>query len=230
MYGKTPVLTGVTFDIGAGEAVGLVGTSGAGKSTIARCLAGQEHPTRGTIAFDGTPIRRTPRHAVQIVFQDPRTSLNPRWTVRRCLREPAHNFRLPEPGGDLLTQVGLDPALLDRYPHELSTGQCQRVCIARALVPDPRLLVLDEPLSALDLPAQAQILDLLRAIRHDRGLAYLFISHDITVVTALCDRVLVLDGGRVIEHAQAADLLTRPQHPHTRQLIADTPRLRYPLG
>nr|WP_205861479.1 ABC transporter ATP-binding protein [Planosporangium flavigriseum] len=225
-YGRTPVLSDVAFTVGDGEAVGLVGSSGAGKTTIARCVVGQERPRAGSITYDGVPVGRSRRH-VQMVFQDPRSSLNPRWTVRRSLREPARNFGLPAPGADLVTQVGLDPALLDRYPHELSTGQCQRICIARALVTGPRLLVLDEPLSALDLPLQAQILDLLDELRRERGLSYLFVSHDIMVVAALCDRVVVLQNGRVVEEAAATDLLTRPQHPHTRELVADTPRLRY---
>jgi len=241
-YGRMTVLDDVGFEVGAGEAVGLIGASGAGKTTVARCVLGQETPTRGEISWDGTPVRRSLwrtrtervwRRHVQTVFQDPRSSLNPRWTVARSLMEPMRNF---QPGRNerwrresakaLLEQVGLDSSHLRRYPHELSTGQCQRVCIARALAPEPRLLVLDEPLSALDLPIQAQIIGLLKGIAGQRELSYLFISHDIVAVAELCRRVLVLERGRIVEEAGVRDLLTRPAHPHTRALVADTPVLR----
>jgi ABC-type dipeptide/oligopeptide/nickel transport system ATPase subunit len=234
-FGKKAVLHGVTFGVGPAETVGLVGSSGSGKSTIARCILGLESASKGQIAWHGQQIsssvaRRLWRKDVQIVFQDPRASLNPRWTIRRSLLEPIANwFPDVESGGRtgliqaLIDQVGLHGQYLDRYPHELSTGQCQRACIARALAPEPRLLVLDEPLSALDVTIQAQILRLLREIQLHRGLSYLFISHDIIVVSELCARVLVLESGRIVEEASSVDLLTRPQHPYTRSLVADTP-------
>ena len=179
-FGKKAVLHGVTFGVDPAEPVGLVGSSGSGKSTIARCILGLETASKGQVAWHGTAIttsvsRSAWRKDVQIVFQDPRSSLNPRWTIRRSLLEPIANwFPDVEPGGRtrrieaLLDQVGLGVQYLDRYPHELSTGQCQRACIARALATEPRLLVLDEPLSALDVTIQAQILRVLREIQTSR--------------------------------------------------------------
>ena len=234
-FGKKAVLHDVAFQVAPGETVGLVGSSGSGKSTIARCILGLEAPSGGRVLWDGQPIRTTVarrpwRKDVQIVFQDPRSSLSPRWTIRRSLLEPLQNWFPQLDGGPrarrieaLLEQVGLERRYLDRYPHELSTGQCQRACIARALAPEPRLLVLDEPLSALDVTIQAQILRLLRQIQAERQLSYLFISHDVVVVSELCTRVLVLERGRIVEEAASADLLTRPRHPYTRSLVADTP-------
>jgi ABC-type glutathione transport system ATPase component len=162
------------------------------------------------------------------VFQDPRASLNPRWSVRRILAEPLRNWFPRLRGGalaarlaGLLGQVALTPDLLDRNPHELSTGQCQRVCLARALAPQPELLVLDEPLSALDVVVQARLLDLLRALRQRERLSYLFISHDIAVVAELCDRVAVLERGVIVEQGPVAGVLDAPSHPHTQALLRD---------
>ncbi|GII84896.1 hypothetical protein Ssi03_28860 [Sphaerisporangium siamense] len=239
-YGRVAVLHDVGLEVGPGEAVGLIGVSGAGKTTLARCVVGQESPTRGEVRWDGALVRRSLwrsrgerawRRHIQMVFQDPRAALDPRWTVARSLMEPMRNLRPDLARGDealadLLGQVGLDAGHLRRYPHELSTGQCQRVCVARALAPEPRLLVLDEPLSALDLPVQAQIVGLLKGLARRRGLSYLFISHDIAAVGELCRRVLVLEAGRVVEEGRARDVLTRPAHPYTRALVTDTPVLR----
>ncbi|TQF73443.1 ABC transporter ATP-binding protein [Rhodococcus spelaei] len=235
-YRGKAVLAGIDLTVGAGKIIGLVGTSGAGKSTVARCISGLERPSGGVIRWDGGRLggsrSRRQRREIQTVFQDPRASLNPRWTVRRSLREPLDTWFTDRPRSDrdaaaasLLEQVGLGGDYLERFPHELSTGQCQRICIARALAPEPRLLLLDEPLSALDLPAQAQMLDLLRELKSVRDLSYLFISHDIVVVSLLCDEVAVLEHGRIVEHVAAGTLLTASAHPHTRALIADTPIL-----
>jgi ABC-type glutathione transport system ATPase component len=240
-FGRKPVLHGVSFVVGPGETVGLVGESGSGKTTIARCVLGLERVSRGRVLWDGAPLtptlaRRPWRKDIQIVFQDPRSSLNPRWTIRHSLLEPVENW-FPRMAGRerrghveaLIEQVGLGTRYLDRYPHELSTGQCQRACIARALASEPRLLILDEPLSALDVTIQAQILRLLREIQARRGLSYLFISHDVVVLAELCRRILVLERGQIVEEAASTDLLVRPKHPYTRALVADTPRLPWQI-
>nr|BFE56276.1 hypothetical protein GCM10020063_008020 [Dactylosporangium thailandense] len=236
VYGRRQVLAGVTFTVAAGETVALVGASGAGKTTVGQCVVGQVRPTTGTLRWNDLPIRRSLWHTgrerrwrrdIQLVQQDPRAALNPRWTAGRSVGEPARNFPGGRTAAELFERVGLDPALRHRYPHELSTGQCQRVCIARALVPRPKLLVLDEPLSALDLPVQAQIRDLLAELHRTEGLGYLFISHDLVAVAALCTRVIVLHHGRIAEEAATADLLANPVHPHSRDLVADTPTLKY---
>ncbi|MCF7547853.1 ABC transporter ATP-binding protein [Pseudonocardia sp. WMMC193] len=231
-YRGRTVLDGVDLAVAAGETVGLVGTSGAGKSTLTRCLAGLERPSAGTVTWEGAPLGRGRHRGVQTVFQDPRAVLNPRWTVGRSIAEPLVTWcrELGAAGrrarvAELLDRVHLPAVLAERYPHELSTGQCQRVCLARALAPDPRLILLDEPLSALDLPAQSRILRLLGEVQADTGTAYLFVSHDIVVVATVCARILVLHEGRIVEEARAHDLLTAARHPHTRALVADTPRL-----
>lgn len=223
----------VSFEVDAHEIVGLVGASGSGKSTIARCILGLERPDGGTIRFDGSPLadqtaRRAVRRDIQAVFQDPRSSLNPRWTVRRILSEPlltwhgrdGHGARAAWLAG-LLEQVALPSDLLDRYPHELSTGQCQRLCVARALACAPRLLVLDEPLSALDVSVQARMLAMLRVLHHGSGPSYLLITHDFAVVRDICQRVVVLDRGRVVETGPVDRVLDSPAHEVTRALLLD---------
>lgn len=226
-------LTDVSFEVGAAEIVGLVGASGSGKSTLARCILGLERPDRGTILWRGQPlkdraVRRQARREIQAVFQDPRSSLNPRWTVRRILAEPLDNWIGRATGADrtarletLLRHVSLSADLLARYPHELSTGQCQRLCIARALAPEPRLLVLDEPLSALDVLVQARILETLAEVQRAQQLGYLVITHDFAVVRDICQRVVVLDGGRVVETGTMDDVLDRPANERTRSLLED---------
>ena len=227
------VVSDVSFDVEAAEIVGLVGASGSGKSTIAQCILGLLRPDGGTLLWEGRPlaeraVRRLARREIQAVFQDPRSSLNPRWTVRQILSEPLDNAsrhtgrveratRLEE----LLQQVSLSPDLLARYPHELSTGQCQRICVARATAPDPKLLVLDEPLSALDVSVQARVLSMLDDLHRANRLSYLVITHDFAVVRDICHRVVVLDEGRVVEAGTVDDVLERPASIRTRALLDD---------
>lgn len=232
-YGSRAVLSDVSLEVARGEAVGLVGMSGSGKSTLAQCILGLQRLDGGTIRWHDQslaerPVRKAARRAIQPVFQDPRSSLNPRWTVRQILSEPLDNW-FPELRGaardarlrGLLEAVTLTADHLDRNPHELSTGQCQRICLARALAPQPELLVLDEPLSALDVSVQARLLDLLRDLRMQRGLSYLFISHDIAVVADLCQAVAVMQHGTIVERGSVEAVLETPAHNHTRSLLRD---------
>jgi len=227
---------GVSFAVTAGETLALVGESGAGKSTIARCVVRLEEPEAGRIVFDGQAIGalkgaalRAFRRRVQIVFQDPHGSLNPRMRVGTAVREPLEVHGLAR-GADadarvaaLFGEVGLDPDYRARYPHELSGGQRQRVGIARSLAVGPDLLVLDEPVSALDVSVQAQVLALLRDLQARRGLTYLFIAHDLAVVRQMADRVAVLYRGRIVEEAPAAAIFADPRHPYTRVLLSAVP-------
>jgi oligopeptide/dipeptide ABC transporter ATP-binding protein len=227
---------GVSFAIPAGKTLGLVGESGSGKTTVARTLLRLTEPTSGSFRLDGTEVfglRPTPlralRRRMQIVFQDPYGSLNPRMTVRQTLREPLAIHRLvAKPERDarvraLLGEVGLDPTLADQYPHELSGGQRQRVGIARALSVEPAFLVCDEPVSALDVSVQAQVLNLLADLQGTRGLTYLFIAHDLAVVKHIADDVAVMYLGRIVERAPAATLYSQPRHPYTRSLLSAVP-------
>ncbi|MER6331200.1 ABC transporter ATP-binding protein [Streptomyces sp. NPDC001034] len=227
---------GVGFEVAPGEALGLVGESGAGKSTVARIVLGLQEPDAGTVRLDGRPwsplperARRPRRRALAAVFQDPLSSFDPRYTVQRIIAEalPAttraqRRTRI----GELLAEVGLDDGTLSRRPLELSGGQRQRVAIARALASAPELLVCDEPVSALDVSLQAQILDLLARIRAERGLAMLFVSHDLAVIRQVCDRVAVMKDGAVVESGRTADVFEAPAHPFTRELLTAAPRLR----
>jgi oligopeptide transport system ATP-binding protein len=232
-------LDDVSFCMAPGEALGVVGESGSGKSTLARVLSGLQPADGGSIRFDGCELRgldrarwRPLRRDIQLVFKDPLASLDPRMTALAAVAEPLQALR-PQLGGDerrryacrWLERVGLPPGLHGRYPHELSGGQCQRVGIARALVIEPRLLICDEPVSALDVSVQAQIVNLLMDLRRERRLALLFIAHDLAVVRHLCDRVLVLHAGRVVECAPAAELFARPAHPYTQALLAAVPEV-----
>lgn len=228
----------VTLRISAGQNLGLVGESGCGKSTLGRAVLRLTEPTSGQIRLDGVDVTALTgrelvafrRHA-QMIFQDPYGSLNPRMTVRQTLTEPlrihglckdhvAEQQRIVE----LVGQVGLPEASLDRYPHEFSGGQRQRIVIARALAVDPKLVVADEPVSALDVSIQAQIVNLLRDVQEKKGLTYLFISHDLKVVQHLCDQVAVMYLGRIVEQAATKTLFDRPLHPYTQALIAAIPR------
>jgi peptide/nickel transport system ATP-binding protein len=227
---------GVSFSIPAGKTLGLVGESGSGKTTVARTLLRLTEPSSGSFRLDGAevftlapgPLRRL-RRRLQIVFQDPYGSLNPRMTVRQTLREPLAIHQLtPKPQRDarvkaLLDEVGLDPELADRYPHELSGGQRQRVGIARALSVEPAFLVCDEPVSALDVSVQAQVLNLLADLQQKRQLTYLFIAHDLAVVKHIADDVAVMYLGRIVERAPATRVYDQPRHPYTRSLLSAVP-------
>jgi len=236
--GITRVVDGVSFAIQPGETLGLVGESGCGKTTVARILLRLIEPTAGIVLFEGQPLppgssaqMRALRRRMQIVFQDPYAALNPRMTVEQILAEPFIIHREPPPEGlparlaELLRSVGLDTSALARYPHEFSGGQRQRINIARALALRPRLLVLDEPVSALDVSVGAQIVNLLRDLQRTLGLTYLFISHSMPLVRYLCDRVAVMRRGRLVELGDCIQVCDSPLNPYTRQLIAATPRM-----
>jgi peptide/nickel transport system ATP-binding protein len=226
----------VSLEIESGETVALVGESGCGKSTLGKTLLRLVQPTKGTIAFKGEDIShqegralRATRRNIQMIFQDPFASLNPRHTIRDILSSPLkvhgvgdklERTRLVEA---MIDRVGLPREALERYPHEFSGGQRQRIGIARALILNPELVVCDEPVSALDLSIQAQILNLLAGMKQDFGLSYLFISHDLSVVRYFADRVLVMYLGRIVESADNSELWTRPLHPYTRALMDAVP-------
>jgi oligopeptide/dipeptide ABC transporter ATP-binding protein len=229
----------VDLDVGQGEIVGLVGESGSGKSTLGRMLIRLIDPDAGTLRFDGTDLLavtpaelRSMRRQFQIIFQDPYGSLNPRMRVGAAVSEPLTVHRIAnsraerrEKTAQLLEQVGLDPSMMDRYPHEFSGGQRQRIGIARAIACSPRFVVADEPVSALDPPVQAQIINLLLDLQRELGLAYLLIAHDLRLVEHVCDRVAVMYLGRIVEQASAERLYESPSHPYTRALLASTPSL-----
>jgi peptide/nickel transport system ATP-binding protein len=215
---------GVSFEVSKGETLGLVGESGCGKSTVARLIAGLYAPTEGRIEFTGQRL--------QMIFQDPYASLNPRWRVRKIVAEPLVFSGEKLSSGEItsrvhqaLTQVGLSPDDAERYPHEFSGGQRQRISIARALAGEPELLICDEPTSALDVSVQAQILNLMAELQERLGLTYLFISHNLAVVSLVADRVGVMYLGRVVELATSSDLFARPRHPYTRMLLDAVPDL-----
>jgi peptide/nickel transport system ATP-binding protein len=236
--GVTRVVDSVSFSIQPGETLGLVGESGSGKSTVARMLLRLVEPTAGEVFFEGEPLPRASssamralRRRMQIVFQDPYAALNPRMTVRQILAEPFAIHReaspqgLPARLGELLHSVGLDESALPRYPHEFSGGQRQRINIARALALRPSFLVLDEPVSALDVSVGAQVINLLRDLQRSLGLTYLFISHSMPLVRYLCDRVAVMQRGRLVEIGDVLKVCESPRSQYTRQLIAATPDL-----
>lgn len=226
----------VTLSIAPGESLGLVGESGSGKTTLGRCVLRLVKPTSGRVLFDGIDVLaldakklRASRRRMQVVFQDPYGALNPRMTVGAAVREPilVHKICEKRDARDrvarLFREVGMDVSHMDSYPHELSGGQRQRVGIARALSVEPEFLVLDEPVSALDVSVQAQVLNLLADLRRSRGLTYLFIAHDLAVVRHVADRVAVMYLGRLMEVAAAAEVYAEPLHPYSASLLSAIP-------
>lgn len=230
----------VDLEVRQGETLGIVGESGCGKSSLARMLVGLSKPTSGTIEIEGKPLdvrdRRLSSQQIQYVFQDPLSSLNPRKTIRQIMEMPLKQlFGMDKQAraariAEVFDSVNLRSEFLDRYPHEFSGGQAQRIGIARALLASPRIIVLDEPVSALDVSVQAQVLNLLAGLKDEYDLTYLFISHDLAVVEAVCDRVAVLYFGKVVEIGQAEDIFARPRHPYTRLLAQSAPVVGRPLA
>jgi peptide/nickel transport system ATP-binding protein/oligopeptide transport system ATP-binding protein len=237
--GEVRAVDDVSFEIQRGQTVGLVGESGSGKTTIGRAIIRLTEPTAGTITYDGTVISglspaefRPWRKKIQIIFQDPYNSLNPRLSVFEIIGE-ALEIHFPqmtraerrERVAGLLEKVGLKREHLDRYPHEFSGGQRQRIGIARALAVDPEFIVCDEPVSALDVSVQAQIVNLLQDLQDELGLTYLFIAHDLAVVEHISDFVLVMNQGKIVEAATAEAIYENPQHDYTRKLLSAVPKL-----
>ncbi len=238
-YGASRAVDGVGFDLRSGESLGLVGESGCGKSTTSMMVMRLLDPTAGTITLEGRDIGAVPaarfagdpdRGKLQMVFQDAGESLNPRWTAARAIADPLHRLggvRRTEAARDRVEQladlVGLPRALLDRFPHQLSGGQKARVGIARAIALDPKLVILDEPTAALDVSVQAVVLNLLADLKARLGMSYLFVSHDLHVVRLLCDRVLVMRGGRIVEEGATERVMGEPAHAYTRELLAALP-------
>ena len=233
--GHVKAVDGVTFNLRRGCTMGLVGESGCGKSTLGRVILNLITPTSGTVTFDGTDITalhgkmlRNMRAQMQLVFQDPFSSLDPRFTVGQIIAEPLQNMGLSKQEQqkrvlELMDRVSLQPEHYSRYPHQFSGGQRQRIGIARALAPNPRLIVCDEPVSALDVSIQAQILNLLKKLQKQSNLTYLFISHDLAVVRYISDRVCVMFLGQICELCSTVEAYEKPLHPYTRMLIDSAP-------
>jgi len=234
--GRLRALRGVDVALRPGKNLGIVGESGAGKSTILNILLGIEMPGAGSIMFRGEALDTRSRvqmarfrREVQVVFQDPKTSLDPRMRVGTSIAEPLRSLKIR---GDhaarvraMLAAVGLDPAVASRYPGEFSGGQRQRIAIARALAPSPQVLIADEPVSALDVSVRVQILDLLESLKRQRGLTLILVSHDLAVVGRLCDEIIVLRAGRVVESGSTRAIFSSPRSPYTRRLLDSVPTL-----
>jgi ABC-type glutathione transport system ATPase component len=233
-----PALDDVSFAVEPGRSVGLVGESGAGKTTVLSLLLGLASPTSGAVLFDGAPLHRRDRtmmrefrRSVQTVFQDPYSSLDPRQSVGRIVGEPLASLRIAsgadarERVAEALRAVSLPAGAAGRYPHEFSGGQRQRIAIARAIVSRPRVLLADEPVSALDVTTRIQIIELLGRLAEAEGMTIVMVSHDLSVVASLCEQTVVLQGGRVVEQGRTADVLGSPNDPYTRRLLASVPRL-----
>ena len=232
-------LRGVSFELAAGQSLGVVGESGSGKSTLARLVMALDTPTQGSVELLGRNLHQLPekelraaRRDFQMVFQDPYGSLDPRMTVERIVSEPlvtlAEKLSQAEQRQQVMSvldQVGLRAPDADKYPHEFSGGQRQRIAIARALITRPKLIVADEPVSALDVSVQAQVLNLMQDLQRELGLAYLFISHDLAVVQHVCDQVIVLYQGEIVERGTPQKLFSTPEHPYTQALVKAAPRV-----
>ena len=248
LFGPPPqvkALNGVSFRVEAGKSLGIVGESGSGKSTIARLVMALDRPTAGSVRLLGRDLHTLPKAALrsarrdfQMVFQDPYGSLDPRQTVARIVAEPLEALASAserssraarrERASETLAAVGLRASDLDKYPHEFSGGQRQRIAIARALITRPKLIVADEPVSALDVSVQAQVLNLMQDLQQQFGISYLLISHDLAVVNHLCDEVCVLHRGLVVERGTPQKLFTQAEHPYTQALLAAVPRAEPP--
>ncbi|QIZ77788.1 murein tripeptide/oligopeptide ABC transporter ATP binding protein OppF [Ferrimonas lipolytica] len=234
---KLKAVDGVSFEVNAGETIGVVGESGCGKSTLARALIGLVPVASGTVAFNGVEVdTRDPkamkdlRKDVQMIFQDPLASLNPRMTVGDIIAEPLRNYypewnkeKLLSEVRAMMAKVGLLPNVINRYPHEFSGGQCQRIGIARALILKPKLVICDEPVSALDVSIQAQVVNLLKQLQAEMGLALIFIAHDLSVVRHISDRVMVMYLGNQVETASCEELYANPSHFYSRALLSAVP-------
>lgn len=237
--GNVKAVDGVSFDVPRGKTVGLVGESGSGKTTIGRAIARLAPITEGSVSYSGRCLNDLSnaeflpyRKKIQVIFQDPFGSLNPRMTVYSIIAEPLdihfkswNQRQKTERVTDLLKKVGLSTDFMERYPHQFSGGQRQRIGIARALAVEPEFIICDEPVSALDVSVQAQIVNLLQDLQEELGLTYLFIAHDLAVVEHISDDVLVMTGGKIVERASAEELYANPQHPYTKKLFAAVPSL-----
>ena len=232
----TRAVDGVSFTLRKGEALGIVGESGSGKTTVGRCIARVYDPQDGSIDFAGQDLiaagpgeLRQARKSIRMIFQDPFASLNPRMTVKQLIAEPlvvnkiATGAALDARVAELLTLVGLDPEMMERYPHAFSGGQRQRIVVARAIALDPDLVIADEPTSALDVSIRTQVLDLLLKLQADMGLSFIFISHDMAVIRYFCDRVAVMYRGKIVEIGETEQIITDPQHAYTKALLSSVP-------